>query len=90
MEALITRTKRAWVKPARKLTPEEIDDILEHWDYDPDYDGRYDEYTKEGIRLLYDEFGNPSYGTLEAMYETEHGLTEPATLDDLRAWVDSL
>ena len=85
MNAVLDRPKRAWVKPTRRLTDEEIEEILANWDYDPDYDGEYEEYNENGLPLIDDEFGNPTYGTFEAMYETRHGLGEEVTLEELLA-----
>lgn len=90
LPAVLERPKKVWVKPDHKLTHEEFEEILANWDYDPDYDDEYEEYNANGLPLIDDEFGNPTYGTFNAMYETRHGLTEPTTLDELLAWVDSL
>lgn len=79
----------AWKKPDHKLTYEEFEAILEHWDYDPDNE-EYVELDANGLEPIHDKFGNPTYGTFEAMYEARHGLTTPTTLEDLLAWIDSL
>lgn len=85
------RTKRAWVKPDHKLSPEEIEDILEHWDYDPEYGEEIEECNENGVPLLDDEFGNPSYGSFEAMYEGRHGLTEgPMTMEEFGDWIQEV
>ena len=90
MEALLERPTKTtkWVKPDHKLTHEEFEEILENWEYDPDYNGEYDEYNENGLPLIDDEFGNPTYGSFEAMYETRHGLCEEVTLDELFASYD--
>ena len=85
MDTELDRPKTSWVKPTRKLTEAEIEKILADWEYDPDYDGEYDEYNEDGLPLISDEFGNPTYGMLEAMYETRHNLCEEVTLEELFA-----
>ncbi len=75
MEAVMTKPAvRAWVKPDHKLSEWEIEDILEHWDYDPEHAEEYEECNADGTTLIDDEFGNPSYGSFEAMYEERNGL----------------
>ena len=39
---------------------------------------------------LFDKYGNPTPETLEAFYEADHGLTEPITLEELRAEIHAL
>ena len=85
MDTVLDRPKTSWVKPTRKLTEAEIEKILADWEYDPDYDGEYDEYNEDGLPLISDEFGNPTYGTLEAMYETRNNLCREVTLEELFA-----
>lgn len=84
----IEKAKKAWVKPDHKLSEEEFEDILANWDYDPEYSDEYDEFNENGSRLLFDKFGNPTYGTFESIYETRHGLTEEVTLEELFAPYD--
>lgn len=79
LKATLTRTARPWVKPTRKLTPEEIQELIETYDYDPAYE---DDETREP-EPIYDEYGNPSRDTIAAMYETLHGLCEEVTLEEL-------
>ena len=86
MEEAFTRTTHPWVKPTRKLTDEEIEELIETYDYDPEYE----EDENREPEPIYDEFGNPTRDTIAALYENRHGLTTPTTLDELFAWVDSL
>ncbi len=73
------RTKRAWVKPDHKLT---MDELWERFEYDPDYEDEDPAYE----RAFFDKYGNPTYGTLCAMYEDEHNIgTGPMTLEELAA-----
>ena len=92
MEAAATHEKPAtvwkWKKPDHKLSPEEIEAIIEHWDYQPDNDGEFDECNADGISLLNDKFGNPTYGYFESVYEVRHGLCKPMTLEDLFLFED--
>ncbi len=37
---------------------------------------------------IFDKYGNPTPETLEAFYESEHGLTEPVTFEELIAWAN--
>ena len=39
---------------------------------------------------IFDRYGNPTPETLEAMYETEHGLTETMTLEEFKAELDEI
>ena len=88
MPAVLERPKTKWVKPDHKLTHEEFEEILANWDYDPDYDGRYEEYNENGLPLINDEFGNPTYDTFNAIYETRNNLGEEVTLEELFAPYD--
>ena len=88
MNAVLDPPKRAWVKPTRRLTDEEIGQLIENYDYDPSvYD--YDDDSTE-LDPVYDEYGNPTESTIRAIYEGEHDIGEETTLDELLAWVDSL
>ncbi len=81
MEAA-TEKKTVWVKPTRKMT---MDELWANFVYDPDYEDDDPAYE----RAIYDRYGNPTYGTLCAMYEEEHGLLEgPYTIDELFAEFD--
>ncbi|MBQ9389685.1 MAG: hypothetical protein IJU07_05875 [Synergistaceae bacterium] len=92
MEALLERPTKTtkWVKPTRKLTEDEIEDLIENYDYDPSiYDNdEYDDTTE--LDPIYDVYGNPTEATIRAMYESRHGIGEETTLDELLAWVDNL
>lgn len=68
----------------RKLSDEELRELLDNYDYDPDYD--YD--SDPSSAYIFDRFGNPTRATLDAFYETEHGLTETVTLEELFAEFD--
>lgn len=84
MEAVLERKK--WVAPTRKLTAEEVEALIENYDYDPEYEE--DEYRES--EPIYDEYGNPTRDMIAALYENRHGLTTPTTLEDLFTWADSL
>ena len=88
MEAVITKPKQSYVFD-RKLTDEEIEELIENYDYDPKYlDPDYDDGGTE-LEPVYDKYGNPTEATIRAMYEDRHDLTEgPMTIDELFAdWV---
>ena len=78
MEAALTR--KAWVKPTRKLTKEEIDELVRDFDYEG-YLADFDEDADP--EPSYDEYGNPSRDTLAGMYEDMHNLGERLTLEEL-------
>lgn len=88
MEAVLERPKHVWVKPTRKLTEEEIRDLIDNYDYDPSVYDDDDDSTE--LDPVYDKYGNPTESTIRAIYEGEHGITTPTTLEELLAWVDSL
>ncbi len=83
MEATAER-KKVWERPTCKMT---MDELWERFTYDPDYetgDLAYD-------RAFYDRYGNPTYGTLCAWYEKEHGIIEgPFTPEEFSAWLDEV
>ena len=85
MEAVITKPKQSYVFD-RKLTDEEIEELIENYDYDPKYlDPDYDDGGTE-LEPVYDKYGNPTEATIRAMYEDRHDLTEgPMTIDELFA-----
>ena len=86
MEAVLERSKSCLFD--HKLSDEELAEVLANWDYDPSY---YDDEDDCDVPApVRDRFGNPTRETLDAMYETEHGLTEPTAVEDLLSWVDSL
>ena len=71
--------KKVWVKPDHKMT---MDELWERFEYDPDYEDEDPAYE----RAFFDRYGNPTYGTLCAMYEDEHNIgTGPMTLEELAA-----
>ena len=85
MDAVLDRPKTSWVKPTRKLTEAEIEQLIENYDYVYDED---DDST--ALDPVYDAYGNPTESTIRAMYESRHGIGEETTLDELLAWVNSL
>ena len=74
-----TQKKKVWVKPDRKLS---MDELWARFEYDPDYEDDDPAYE----RAFFDRYGNPTYGTLCAMYEDEHDIgSGPMTLEELAA-----
>ena len=74
-----TENKKVWVKPDRKMS---MDELWARFTYDPDYEDDDPAYDV----AIYDHYGNPTYGTLCAMYENEHGIFEgPYTMEELAA-----
>ena len=90
--AAVLEKQRVWQVPARKLTEEEIHDLVENYDYDPRYlDPDYDDGRE--LEPIYDRFGNPTESTIRAMYEKQHGICVsegPMTLDEFRVWLDDV
>ena len=86
MEEVIARPKQSYVFD-HKLTDEEIEALIENYDYDPKYlDPDYDDENDDGV--LWDKFGNPTESMIRMKYEELHGLdtySEPMTLDELFA-----
>ena len=82
MEAVLERPKQKY-KFNRKLTDDEIHELVENYDYDPDH------YPDDGGRI-WDEFGNPTEATIYAKYEIEHGLAERMTLDEFFDELDEI
>ena len=81
MEA-ISEKKKVWVKPDRKMT---MGELWERFEYDPDYVDDDPAYEA----AIYDRYGNPTYGTLCAIYEDKHDLGYgPYTIDELFAEFD--
>ena len=68
----------------RKLTDDELGEIIDNWEYDPNrYDNDVEDYEPHPF---YDEYGNPSVEHLDAIYEGQHGIgSEPMTLEELFA-----
>ena len=85
MEEVLTRQKQSYVFD-HKLTDEEINELVENYEYDPKYlDPDYDDGS-DG--RLWDEFGNPTESMIRMRYEDIHHLpvySEPMTLDELFA-----
>ena len=79
MEAVLERPRTKWTAPTRKLTEEEIEEILANWDYDPSY---YDDDDSDEVAPIWDKYGNPTRETLDAMYESRHGLCEEMTVEE--------
>lgn len=82
MEAVLERKK--WVAPTRKLTAEEVEALIENYDYDPNWDDGIDDDDYE-IEPLYDKYGNPSESMIRSLYEDRHDLSEVVTLEELFA-----
>ena len=82
MEEVMTRRK--WVAPTRKLTVEEVEELIENYDYDPNWDEDIDDDDYE-IEPVYDKFGNPTESMIRSFYESRHGLGEVVTLEELLA-----
>ncbi|MBQ3655053.1 MAG: hypothetical protein II954_11665 [Synergistaceae bacterium] len=87
MEAVLERPKTVWVEPDHKLTDEEIEDLIENYDYDPSV---YDDDDSTELDPVYDKYGNPTESTIRALYESRHNIGSETTLDELLAWADSL
>ena len=87
MEAVVTRN--AWVKPTRKLTDEEIRELIDNFDYEAWLaDMEKDEDTNPAV---WDRFGNPTRDMIAAKYEVEHGLLDgPMTIEEFFAELDEL
>ena len=84
METVLERKK--WVAPTRKLTAEEIEALIENYDYDPNWDDGIDDDDDDcEIEPLYDKYGNPSESMIRSFYESRHGLGEVVTLEELFA-----
>lgn len=88
MDAVIERKKQGFLFD-HKLTDEEIEDLIENYDYDPKYlDPDYDDEDGES-EPIYDRFGNPTESTIRALYESRHGIySEPMTLDEFNGLLD--
>ena len=86
MEALLTRPKQSY-KFDRKLTEEEIEELVENYDYDPAYDQDEDREPEP----MYDRYGNPTRDTIAAMYEMRHRIThDRMTLDEFHSWMSEM
>ena len=83
MNAVLDKPKTVWVEPTRKMT---MDELWANFTYDPDYEEEVLSYDDR----ITDKYGNPTYGTLCAMYETEHDIGDIMTLDEFHEWLDEL
>lgn len=85
MEAVLTRPKQSYVFD-HKLTAEEIQELVDNYDYDPSI---YDNEDDLGDGILFDKYGNPTESLIRSHYETTHGYTEgPFTLEEFDAELD--
>ena len=83
MEAVLERPRTKWTAPTRKLTEEEIEELIENYDYDPKYlDPDYDDDDSDEVEPIWDRFGNPTESTIRAMYESRHGICEELTVEE--------
>ena len=79
MEAVIERKNQSFLFD-HKLTDEEIEEVLENWNYDPSY---YDEDDDSDVPApVFDKYGNPTRETLDAMYEERHGIGYVMTVEE--------
>ena len=63
-----------------KLSPEELEEVLANWEYDPSY---YDDDDDcDTPAPLWDIYGNPTRETLDAMYEDRHDIGETMTWEE--------
>ena len=86
MEATLTKPRQSYVFD-RKLTREEIEELIENYDYDPHY---YDDMDIDAPDPMFDRFGNPTESTIRGEYEIRHGLLDgPYTLEELFAEFDN-
>ena len=85
MEAVLMRPKQSYVFD-HKLTDDEIEELIENYDYDPKYlDPDYDDGSDE-LEPIYDRYGNPTESSIRALYEARHNIcSEPMTLEELFA-----
>lgn len=75
--------KRSYVFD-RKLSDEEIHELVENYEYEP-------EFEDDGV--LWDKFGNPTESMIRWTYERDHGLdevSEPMTLEEFGDWLDEV
>lgn len=89
MEAMITRKKQSYIFD-HKLTGEEIESLIENYDYDPKYlDPDYDDGGNE-LEPVWDKYGNPTEATIRAMYEDRHDIGERMTYEEFDSWLDDM
>ena len=90
MEAAMTKPKQSYVFD-RKLTDEEIRELIDNFDYDAwleDYYNDDDDATEP--EPVWDRFGNPTRDTIAAKYEAEHGLCEAMTFEEFCEELDEV
>ena len=78
-----TKKKQSYVFD-RKLTDEEIHELVENYEYYPDF---------EDDGVLWDKFGNPTESMIRWKYEVNHGLdevSEPMTFEEFSDWLDEV
>ena len=81
MEATMTKPKQSYVFD-HKLSDEEIEELIENYDYDPKYlDPDYDDGGTE-LEPVYDRFGNPTEATIRALYEDRHDIGETLSWEE--------
>ena len=83
MEATTTKPKQSYVFD-RKLTDEEVRELIDNYDYTPDF---------EDNGVLWDRFGNPTESMIRYTYERDHGLLEyegPFTMDEFSDWLEEV
>ena len=81
MEAVQTKPKQSYVFD-RKLTDEEIEQLIENYEYSPDF---------EDDGVLFDGYDNPTESMIRWEYEKRHGLAEyegPFTPDEFDELLD--
>lgn len=81
MENVTEKKKQSYVFD-RKLTDEEIEELIENYDYDPKYlDPDYDDGGTE-LEPVWDKFGNPTEATIRALYEDRHDIGDTMTWEE--------
>ena len=80
MEAVSERKKQNY-KFDRKLTDEEIEELIENYDYDLE--------CEDDGGAIWDKFGNPTEASIRTMYEGRHNIgIGPMTLDEFDSLLD--
>ncbi len=86
MDTVLTKPEKSY-KFDRRLTDEEIEELVESYEYDP----YYDQNEKREPEPMYDIYGNPTRDTIAAMYEIRHGIThDRMTLDEFHNWMTEM
>ena len=81
MEAVLERP-RVNYHFTRKLTDEEVRELIDNYEYTPDYE--------DDGGAIWDKFGNPTEATIRSKYEVEHGLADRMTLNEFFAELEEL